>query len=124
MHREYQARALLNLPLMCGEFEVELEILYGRMALEVINVLEPFLTFVVTFNVAGTHNMCVFQLDPRFKALQGIMEYVGKWRNPSLGFTTKTKACKVASQEGSPIVTSRTPGSAKECEGMNPHTPK
>jgi hypothetical protein len=94
------------------------------MALEVINVLEPFLTFVVTFNVAGTHNMCVFQLDPRFKALQGIMEYVGKWRNPSLGFTTKTKACKVASQEGSPIVTSRTPGSAKECEGMNPHTPK
>jgi len=54
---------------MCGEFEVELEILYGKMALEVINVLEPFLAFVMTFSVVATHNMCVFQLDPRLKVL-------------------------------------------------------
>jgi hypothetical protein len=47
------------------------------MALEVINVLKPFLAFVVTFNVALAHNMCALQLDPRFKGSQCIMEYVG-----------------------------------------------
>jgi hypothetical protein len=78
MYREYQAHASLNLPLMCGEFEAKLKILYGRMALEVINVLEPFLGFVVTFNAATAHIMCSLQLDPRFKGLQCIMEYVGK----------------------------------------------
>jgi hypothetical protein len=30
---------------------------------------------------------------------------------------------KVAGQEGSPRVTSHVPGSARECEGINPHTP-
>jgi len=54
---------------MCGEFEVELEILYGKMALEMINKLEFFLAFLMTFNVIVTHNMCAFQLDPRFKGL-------------------------------------------------------
>jgi hypothetical protein len=43
---------------MCGEFEVDLEILYRIMALEVINVLELFLAFVATFNVVATHNVC------------------------------------------------------------------
>jgi hypothetical protein len=47
------------------------------MVLEVINVLEPFLAFVMTFNVVISHNMCVLQLNPRFKGLQCIMEYVG-----------------------------------------------
>ncbi len=37
---------------------------------------------------------------------------------------TKAKVCKVVGQEGSPGVTSCAHGSAKECEGMNPHTPK
>jgi hypothetical protein len=47
--------------------------------------------------------------------------------NPSLGLATKAKACKVVGQEGSKKearVTSRALGSVKECEGMNPHTPK
>ncbi len=45
-------------------------------------------------------------------------------RSPRLGLTTKTKACKDAGQEGSMGITSHALGSAKECEGMNPHTPK
>jgi hypothetical protein len=45
-------------------------------------------------------------------------------RNPNLGFATKVRGCKVTSQERDPRVTSHAPGSAKECEGMNPHTPK
>jgi hypothetical protein len=62
---------------MCGEFDTKLEILYGKMVLEVINVLELFLAFVMTFNVVATHNMCALQLNPRFKGPQCIMEYVG-----------------------------------------------
>jgi hypothetical protein len=62
---------------MCGEFDTKLEILCGKMVLEVINVLEPFLAFVMTFNVVAAHNMCAFQLNSRFKGLQCIMEYVG-----------------------------------------------
>jgi hypothetical protein len=54
---------------MCGKLDVELEILYGRMALKMINVLEHFLAFAMTFNVVFAHNMCGLQLDPRFKGL-------------------------------------------------------
>ncbi len=49
---------------------------------------------------------------------------MGLCGNPSFGLVTKAKACKVASQEGSPRITSRAPDNAKECEGMNLHTPK
>jgi len=69
MNKEYQACASLNLLLMCEKFEAELENLYGKMAFEMINVLEPFQAFVVTFNAYATNNMCVLQLDPRFKGL-------------------------------------------------------
>jgi hypothetical protein len=44
--------------------------------------------------------------------------------NSSFGFTTKAKACKGAGQEGSSRVTFHVPGSVKESEGINPHTPK
>jgi hypothetical protein len=56
-----------------------------------------------------------------------LQEYEFKvihYHNPSLGFATKAKAYKVVGQEGSPGVTSRALGSAKECEGMNLHIPK
>ncbi len=49
---------------------------------------------------------------------------VQKCRNPSLELTTKARACRNVGQEGNPGVTFHAPGSAKECEGMNPHTPK
>jgi hypothetical protein len=44
--------------------------------------------------------------------------------NLSLGLTTKARACKGVGQEGSSGVKSHDFESAKECEGMNPHTPK
>ncbi len=37
-----------------------------------------FLAFAVIFNGVATHNMCVFQLDPRLKGLQCIKKYVNK----------------------------------------------
>jgi len=45
-------------------------------------------------------------------------------RNPSRGFTTKARACKVANQEGILGITPHAPGSVGKCEGMNLHTPK
>jgi len=44
--------------------------------------------------------------------------------NPSVGFATKAKACKIAGQEGSLGVTSHALKSVGKCEGMNPHTLK
>lgn len=52
--------------------------MYVRMGFEVINVFEPFFAFAHTFNSTHAHNMCAFQLDPQFKQLQCIMEYVGR----------------------------------------------
>jgi hypothetical protein len=48
----------------------------------------------------------------------------GECYNPKLGLATKAKAYKVDGQEKDPKVKSHAPESAKECEGMNPHTPK
>jgi len=46
------------------------------------------------------------------------------YHNLSLGFTTKARAYKGVSKEGSPRVTSHVHGSVGKCEGMNLHTPK
>jgi len=47
-----------------------------------------------------------------------------KCRNPSLGFTTKARVYKGASQNWTRESHFMLPGMQKECEGMNPHTPK
>jgi hypothetical protein len=49
---------------------------------------------------------------------------LGVYRNPSFELATKVKGCKVVGQEGSPRVMSHAPGSARECEGIDLHTPK
>jgi len=45
-------------------------------------------------------------------------------RNPSLGLATKARGYKVAGQEGNMGVMPHAPRSARECEGIDPHTPK
>jgi hypothetical protein len=50
--------------------------------------------------------------------------YYASCCNLSFGLMTKARACKSASQEESLGVTFHAPRSAKECDGMNPHTPK
>ncbi len=45
-------------------------------------------------------------------------------RNLSFGLATKAKGLQGCGPKGSPGVTSKTPGSVGECEGMNLHTPK
>jgi hypothetical protein len=57
--------------------------------------------------------------------LTQLVDYMYSYcRNLNLGLATKARACKGAGQERSMGLTSHALGSAKECEGMNPHTPK
>jgi hypothetical protein len=48
----------------------------------------------------------------------------GQCCNPSIGFATKARGYKVMGQEGSLGVMLHALGSAKKCEGIDPHTPK
>jgi hypothetical protein len=58
------------------------------------------------------------------KGIELVMLPDKSCHNPSFGLTTKARAYRSAGQEGSLVVTFHTPGSAKEYEGMNLHTPK
>jgi hypothetical protein len=55
-----------------------------------------------------------------------LVTYNGKWivTTLALGSRPRQGGYKVAGQEGGPGVTSHALGSGKECERMNPHTPK
>ncbi len=60
---------------------------------------------------------------------QGLNEttrkgYHDSCRNPSFGLATKEKGLQGCEPRGSPRVTSETPGSVGECEGVSLHTPK
>jgi len=46
------------------------------------------------------------------------------YHNLSFGLTTKAKGYKVEGQEGNLGVIPHAPRSARECEGINLHTPK
>ncbi len=76
--REYAHRAIVVPPLQCGEIHQEIEILYGKMVVEIINLLCPFLGFAKTFFLDKTHNMVALMLDPHFKSMDCIMDYIGR----------------------------------------------
>ncbi len=70
-------------PLICGEFDQKLEILYVRIGLEVINVLDPLLAFAHdTFNKLATTHVCALQLH--FKGVQCVMEYANRNRTKNV----------------------------------------
>jgi hypothetical protein len=64
-------------PLQVGDFDSELEILYGRISKAGVQVLKPFLDFTGKFNRDKSHNMMAIMLDPRYKGLQSISKFVG-----------------------------------------------
>ena len=55
----------------------ELQLPYGRMTFEAIEVIKPCFAFAVGFTREKTHNMLLSMLDPRYKRLQVIIDYVG-----------------------------------------------
>jgi hypothetical protein len=48
------------------------------MVAKIINVLHPFLGFAKTFSQDISHNMVALMLDPRFKGMDCIMDYIGR----------------------------------------------
>ncbi len=51
-----------------------------RYEKEVVQVLNPFLSFVVSFQKAKTHNMLCMMLDPCYKSLGLTIQIFGKER--------------------------------------------
>lgn len=78
MEAQQLARSSAEPPLECGDFDSELEILYGRMAGQVALVLRPFLAFAHKYDEGQAHNMLALMLDPRFKGLEVLQNYVGR----------------------------------------------
>ncbi len=60
-----------------NDFDFELLHLGYHMQTEVIGVLKFFLAFASSFQPHHVHNMPVNMLDPHFKNLQLIGDYVG-----------------------------------------------
>ena len=58
----------------------ELQLLYGRMAFESIEVIKPCLAFEVGFTREKANNMLSMMLDPRYKGcMHVIVEGIHGW---------------------------------------------
>ena len=73
----YDQSASVIPPLQVGDFESEIEILKARMAKTAVDVMKPFLRFSLQFVADKAHNMLSLMLDPRFKGLELVIQYVG-----------------------------------------------
>jgi hypothetical protein len=69
------------------------------------------------------HKFAMESINPS-KNKQSPISMVFHYCRNSRFWLTKTRAYKGAGQKGSLRVTSHAPRSAKECENVNPHTPK
>ncbi len=78
MKNEYAHWGAIVLPFQCGEIDQEIEIMYGKMVIEIINVLHPFMGFIETFSQDKAHFMVALMLDPHFKGMDYIMDSIGK----------------------------------------------
>jgi hypothetical protein len=76
MRKEYAHQTTIVLALQCGEIDQKLKILYGRMVIEVINVLCCFLGYAKTFSQEKVHMMLALMLDPCFKGMDYIMDHI------------------------------------------------
>jgi hypothetical protein len=76
-------------------------------------------TFLLTFNTYQSRFLVMWR---HYNCPMLILK--SSCYNPSLGLTTKAKACKGEGQKWSPRITFHAPKNVRECEGMNPHTPK
>ncbi|KAG0556897.1 hypothetical protein KC19_11G087000 [Ceratodon purpureus] len=80
LHKEQIEKGLVSPKLETGNFDSELEVLQSRMMSEVINALAPFLSFTVSYSAKHAHNMLALMLDPRYKGLSLVKDYVGRER--------------------------------------------
>jgi hypothetical protein len=67
-------------------------------------------------------NLAMFVFEQKILIITFMVSFT--YHNPNLGLVTKAKGCKVAGQKGKLGVMQHVPGSAREFEGIDPHTPK
>jgi len=60
------------------DFDVEFQILWQRMQKKVVQVLKPFLSFMLSFPSRKVNNILVLMLHPHYKELGLFMQYIGK----------------------------------------------
>jgi hypothetical protein len=60
------------------DFDSEVLILLQYMQKQVIVIMEPFLSFVLSFQPNKVHNMVALMLDFQYKGLGLVIQYVGK----------------------------------------------
>ncbi len=64
-------------PLAYGAIDDELKKLYEHMATKILGALALFLSFFEVFTIASAHNMLALILDPRFKGLKRVIDFLG-----------------------------------------------
>ncbi len=62
------------------DFDGELYLFPQQMQKQMVQVLNPFLSFMASFQKAKAHNMLAMILDLRFKELGLVIQYVSKER--------------------------------------------
>jgi hypothetical protein len=60
------------------DFDVKLQVFQQHMQKQVLIVIQPFLSFLLSFQECKVHNMSSMMLDPHFKGLRLVVQYVGK----------------------------------------------
>jgi hypothetical protein len=65
----------LNQLLIHGD--LELQEFKLRMMMQVINIVSPFLAFVLAYNQAKVHNMLAIMFNPHFKNMKVLRDFVG-----------------------------------------------
>ncbi len=60
-----------------AEFDLELLTLQKNVRQEIIKVIRPYLFFFNIFDPHNVHNMLAIMLDPHFKSLWIVENYVG-----------------------------------------------
>jgi len=60
------------------DFDVNLQVFQQHMQKQVLIVIQPFLSFLLSFQKCKVHNMSSMMLDPHFKGLRLVVQYVGK----------------------------------------------
>jgi hypothetical protein len=68
------------------EFHLELLIIRKNMWQEIIKVIKQFLLCLKIFDPQNVHNMIAIMLDPCFKSLQVVENYVGHGKIIHLAF--------------------------------------
>nr|XP_024359895.1 uncharacterized protein LOC112274515 isoform X1 [Physcomitrium patens] len=77
LHKETINRSLPD-PKLDPHFESELEVLQVRLVQEVMSTLSLSLNFTLDYSAKHSHNMLALMLDPRYKGLSLLKDYVGR----------------------------------------------